>query len=332
MIWIIAGVVVVGFLIFCSAFFSSVEMAFVSLDRAAIADKARAGDKRARILRRLLKKPDEVISAIVIGNNLVNIFASILSGAIVTEVFGSLGYGIFVATVMMFFLVLIFGEATPKAFGINNEKLALRVVRSLAFIRWLFHPLVMFLTGVSNQFISLIGGHEKRPAVVTEREIMAMMRLGEEEGTIHADEREMVNEVFEFDETRAYEIHTTRDKVVFIHQKATVDELIQMSIDTGFSRFPVFRRNIDDVVGMVHVKDSLNLEDTSIPVKQIMRPILKIDLSMKADDVFRAMKEHKTHLALLQDRHGTTLGLLSMEDLIEEIFGEIADEHDKKVK
>ena len=131
MIWIIAGVVVVGFLIFCSAYFSSVEMAFISLNRAAIADKARAGNKRARVLRRLLKKPDEVISAIVIGNNLVNIFASILSGAIVTEVFGSLGYGIFVATVMMFFLVLIFGRLLRRRLGF-----IMRSLRCVLHVRW----------------------------------------------------------------------------------------------------------------------------------------------------------------------------------------------------
>lgn len=329
MIWIVAGVFVIGFLIFCSAYFSSSEMAFVSVNRALIIDKAREGDKRARILEKLLENPDNVISAIVIGNNLVNIFASILAGAIVTAAFGSLSYGIIVATVMMFLLVLIFSEATPKALGMNNEKLLLRVARSLLLVTKLFYPLVVLLTRISNGLISLIGG-EKQPAVVSEKEIMAMMRLGEEEGTIEKDEREMVNEVFEFDETRAYEIHTTKDKIEFLRDTDTVEDLIKKSIQTGFSRFPVYRKNTDDVVGMVHVKDSLIIEDTSLKVKDIMRPILKIDLRMKVDDVFRAMKQHKTHLALLRDQKGKTLGLLSMEDLVEEIFGEISDEHDKK--
>ena len=329
MIWIVAGVFVIGFLIFCSAYFSSSEMAFVSVNRALIIDKAREGDKRARILEKLLENPDNVISAIVIGNNLVNIFASILAGAIVTTAFGSLSYGIIVATVMMFLLVLIFSEATPKALGMNNEKLLLRVARSLLLVTKLFYPLVVLLTRISNGLISLIGG-EKQPAVVSEKEIMAMMRLGEEEGTIEKDEREMVNEVFEFDETRAYEIHTTKDKIEFLRDTDTVEDLIKKSIQTGFSRFPVYRKNTDDVVGMVHVKDSLIIEDTSLKVKDIMRPILKIDLRMKVDDVFRAMKQHKTHLALLRDQKGKTLGLLSMEDLVEEIFGEISDEHDKK--
>lgn len=327
MIWIIFGVLTIVFLIFISAFFSSSEMAFVSVNKAVIVDKARKGDKKAKILENLLKHPDNVISAIVIGNNIVNIFASILAGVIATTIFGNIGIGI--ATVVMMFLILIFSEATPKAFGIKNETLALRVAKSLSIITKLFHPIVVFLNYISNGLISLIGG-KKRKTAVTEHEIMAMMRLGEEEGTIEKDEREMVNDVFEFDDTHVYEIYTPKDKVEFISVNDTVEDLIQKSITTGFSRFPAYKKNLNDIVGMVHVKDSLVIEDTSLKVKKIMRKILKIDSSMKVDDVLREMKRNKTHLALLQNREGKTLGLVSMEDLIEEIFGEISDEHDVK--
>jgi len=330
MIWIIFGILTIIFLIILSAFFSSSEMAFVSVNRAAIADKARKGDKRAIILKRLLKNPDNVISAIVIGNNIVNIFASILAGAVTTAYFGNIGIGI--ATVVMMFILLVFSEVTPKAFGIKNETLALRVARPLSIITKVFHPIVVLLTSISNGLISLVGGKSKRKTVVTEDEIMAMMRLGEEEGTIEKDEREMVNDVFEFDETRAHEVYTPKEKVEFINEEESVADLIQKSIKTGYSRFPAYRKNLDDVVGMVHIKDSLIIKDTSLTVKNIVRPILKIDFHMKVDDVLREMKRNKTHLALLQDKKGKTLGLLSMEDLIEEIFGEIADEHDRKLK
>ena len=327
MMWIIFGVLTIVFLIIVSAFFSSSEMAFVSINKAVIIDKARKGDKKAKILEGLLKNPDNVISAIVIGNNLVNIFASILAGVIATSIFGNIGIGI--ATVVMMLSVLIFSEATPKAFGIKNENLALKVARPLSIITKLFHPMVVLLNYISNGLISLLGG-KKRETVVTEHEIMAMMRLGEEEGTIEKDEREMVNDVFEFDETHVYEIYTPKSKVEFIHESDTIEDLIQKSIKTGFSRFPTYGKNLNDIVGMVHVKDSLIIEDTSLQVKNIMRKILKIDSSMKIDDVLREMKLNKTHLALLQDRDGKTLGLVSMEDLIEEIFGEISDEHDVK--
>jgi len=327
--WVIFGILTIVFLIFVSAFFSSSEMAFVSINKAVIIDKARKGDKKAKILEELLKNPDNVISAIVIGNNLVNIFASILAGVIATTIFGNIGIG--VATVVMMLLILIFSEATPKAFGIKNENLALKVARSLSIITKLFHPMIVLLNYISNGLISLLGG-KKRKTTVTEHEIMAMMRLGEEEGTIEKDEREMVNDVFEFDETHVYEIYTPMDKIEFIHESDTIEDLIQKSIKTGFSRFPAYRKDLNDIVGMVHVKDSLSIEDISLPIKNIMRKILRIDSSMKADDVLREMKRNKTHLALLQDRDGKTLGLVSMEDLIEEIFGEISDEHDAKLE
>jgi putative hemolysin len=230
----------------------------------------------------------------------------------------------------MTLLILIFSESTPKAFGIHNETFALRIARPLKFVTMLFHPLVMALNFISQGILRLFGRQNHRKTQVTEDEIMAMMRLGEEEGTIEKDEREMVTEVFEFDETLAYEIYTPKEKVEFIHVNDSIDALIDKAINTGFSRYPVYDKNHDDVIGMVHIKDTLIIEDTTIPVRNIMRDMLKISSQMKADDVVREMKRQKTHLALLQDPQGKTLGLVSMEDLIEEIFGEIADEHDVK--
>jgi putative hemolysin len=278
------------------------------------------------MLNRLLQNPENVISAIVIGNNLVYILASIIVGAIATMIFGNIGIGI--ATVLMILLVIIFGESTPKSFGIRNMRFALRVARPLVFITNIFHPLVLLLTSISNGLIRLVGGKVRSRSIITEKEIMAMMRLGEAEGTIERDEREMVKGVFKFDETHASEVYTPHENVVFLQENDTIVDLIQKSIQTGFSRFPVFRNNLDDIVGMVHVKDSLAVTEKNVSVKSIMRPILKIDSSMKVDDVLRVMKVKKTHLALLQTEDGKTRGLVSMEDLIEEIFGEIADEHD----
>jgi putative hemolysin len=326
MIWIIIGIVVILCLLLFSAFFSSAEMAFISINRAVVKEKAREGEKHAIILDRLLQKPENVISAIVIGNNLVNILASIIAGTITTMVFGNIGIGI--ATVVMILLVIIFGESAPKSFGIRNMRFALRVARPLAFVTRILHPLVVLLTGISNVLVRLVGGKSKSRSIITEKEIMAMMRLGEAEGTIARDEREMVKDVFEFDETHVSEVFTPKENVVFLQENDTIASLVEKSIQTGFSRFPVCRANLDDIIGMVHVKDTLGMIDKNISVKSIMRPILKIDSSMKIDDALRLMKAEKTHLALLQTIDGKTKGLVSMEDLIEEIFGEIADEHE----
>ena len=326
MIFTILSILIIAIMIFISAFFSGSEMAIISIDRALIVDKARNGDKRAKVLEKLLKKPDDVISAIVIGNNIVNIFASILAGFVATYFFGNLGIGI--ATALMFFLVIIFSESTPKAFGRKNELWALRSARSVYFCTKIFYPAVVFVRYISNSLLHLLRKPKKDHDFVTEEKIMAMMRLGEEEGTIEKDERAMVNDVFEFDETIADEVDRPKYKIEFIHQNETVEKLIKKSIKTGFSRFPVYNKNYDDIVGMVHIKDSLYIKDKKTKIKKIMRDVLIVQPNIKADDVFRKMRDYKTHLAVLKDKHGKTIGLISMEDLVEEIFGEISDEHD----
>lgn len=326
MIWMLVSIVIIILLICFSAFFSSSEMAFISVNKAVIVDNARSGDKRAKALVELLKNPDYVISAIVIGNNIVNIFASVLAGFVATAIFGNIGVGI--ATVVMFFLVIIFSESTPKAYGRNNVKWALMVAFPLLIFTKLFHPTVLLVEFISSGLLSLMGMKNKQKEVVTEGEIMAMMRLGEEEGTIEEDEREMVEDVFDFDETIADEVDMPKYKIEFIHENDTIENLIEKSVNTGFSRFPVYRKDVNDIVGMVHIKDSLHIKDRSCPVKKIMRDVLKINPDIKVDDVFRKMKQRRIHLAVLQSKEGKTIGLVSMEDLIEEIFGEISDEHD----
>jgi len=226
-------------------------------------------------------------------------------------------------------LVVIFGEVTPKAFGMRNEKMALKIARLLQIITKIFYPVSVFLTIISNGIIKLAGGKEKKKTAVTEEEIRAMLELGEEDGTIKMDEKEMVNEILDFDDTKVWEVKVPRDEIVALNENDSVETLIKKSLETGFSRFPVYRDNIDDIVGMVHVKDALAIEDKSMPISEIIRDILKIRAGMKADDVLREMQRRKTHIAILQGEDGSTLGLVTLEDLIEEVFGEIADEHDK---
>lgn len=325
MIWILLGLVTIIVLVVLSAFFSGSEMAFISVNRAVVRERSKKNNHRATILDSLLKKPDNVVSAIVVGNNLVNILASIIAGALATRVFGDVGIGI--ATALMTLVVVIFGEVTPKALFMRNERLALRASKPLYIITKIFHPLAAFLTFLSNVLIKAMG-EEKRKSAVTEEEIRAMLELGEEEGAIERDEKEMVTEALDFDDTKAWEVHVPREDIVCLHEDDTVEALIKKSIDTGFSRFPVFRDTIDDIVGMVHVKDTLLVADKKRPLKDIMRDILKIRAGMKADDVLREMQRRKIHLAILHGDDGKTLGIVTMEDLIEEVFGEIADEHD----
>jgi len=326
MIWILLGLIAIVFCIVLSALFSGAEMAFISVSRARVRELTKKGDSRANTLDNLMKAPDEVVSAIVVGNNIVNIFASVIAGAIATTVFGDIGIGI--ATALMTMIIVIFCEVTPKAFGINNEKMAIRIARPLHILTMILYPVSVALTAVSNAIIVLAQGKNHRRTAVTEGEIRAMLELGEEEGTIKKDEREMVNEIFDFDETQAGEVHVPRRDIVFLQEEDSIKKLVQTSLGTGYSRFPVYRENIDDIVGLVHIKDTLAVEDRQESISTILREVLKIRAGMKADDVLREMQRRKVHLAVMQGEDGLTLGLVTLEDLIEEVFGEITDEHD----
>ncbi|NAT10361.1 hypothetical protein C4E22_02230 [ANME-1 cluster archaeon AG-394-G06] len=322
--WLIA-LPVIGLLILLSSFFAAAEMAFVSVDRIKVREESVKGKRNAILLEKLLENPDEVVSAVVVCNNLVNITASILAGTIAMYLLGKIGVGI--ATAVMTSLIIIFGEVIPKAYGINNEQFAFTVSRHLRLIRTIFYPIVKAFTVISDAFLKMLGKEKRGKLIVTEEEIKTLMDLGVQNGTIKKDEQELVEEIFEFDETEAKEVYVPVKQMVGLWENETVEELINKSIKTGHSRFPIYMGNKEEIVGMVHVKDAL-LKDKNMPVKEIMREIIKISPKMKVDDVLRKMQRMKLHMAVIQSKEGKIIGLVTMEDLIEEIFGEIRDEHD----
>ncbi len=327
MLWEIITLLAISLLIILSAFFAASEMAFVSVNRLVVIEEVKKGNKKAIILDRLLEKPDEVVSAIVVGNNIVNITASIIAGVIATHFLGNIGVG--VATAVMTLLIIIFGESTPKSIGINNDEFAIKMAPHINLIKKIFYPAARGFTFISNSIIKIFDIKKARKNVITEQEIKTMLDIGVKEGTINSDEKELVEEIFDFDETRAVEVYMPKEKMVYLNEDDTVGDLIKKSVETGYSRFPVCREGIDDVVGMVHVKDALT-KDKNIPLKEIMRDILKISPGMKVDDVLREMQKRKVHMAVIQAKDGKIIGLVTLEDLIEEIFGEIKDEHDMK--
>ena len=322
--WLIA-LPVIALLILLSSFFAAAEMAFVSIDRIKVREESVKGKKNAILLEKLLESPDEVVSAVVVCNNLVNITASILAGTIATYLLGNIGLGI--ATAIMTSLIVIFGEVIPKAYGINNAQFAFKVSKYLHLIRTIFYPIVKAFTVISDAFLKIMGKEKRGKLIVTEEEIKTLMDLGVQNGTIKKDEQELVEEIFDFDETEAKEVYVPVKQILGLQENDTVEELINKSIKTGHSRFPIYMGNKEEIAGMVHVKDAL-LKDKNMPVKEIMREIIKIPPKMKVDDVLRKMQRMKMHMAVIQSKEGKIIGLVTMEDLIEEIFGEIQDEHD----
>ena len=324
MIWIIIVIVVV-LLIFLSSFFAAAEMAFVSVNRINVRERSKASEKNAIIIEKLLKKPGEVISAIVICNNLVNITASILAGVAAAFLFGNVGVGI--ATAVMTLIVVVFGEAIPKAYGIHNEKFAFRVAKYLNLLTVIFSPIAKGLSILSNVFLKMLGKEVEKKGLITEEEIKIMLELGVQDGTIKSDEKVLVNEVFDFDETETREVYTPINKVYFLKENDTLKQLKKKAVETGHSRFPVYNEKKKDIIGIAHVKDAL-LKDEKIKIKEIIKSVLSVKQKMKADNVLRKMQKQNVHMAIVKSKKGKIIGIVTLEDLIEEIFGEISDEHD----
>jgi putative hemolysin len=317
---------VIVLLILLSSFCAAAEMAFVSVDKHKVRKESLNGHKSAIVLEKLLKEPDEVISAIVIGNNLANITASVLAGALATSLVGNIGVGI--ATAVMTLLIVVFGEAIPKAYGIHNDKFAFLVSRPLYVLRGAFYPLVKAFSVVSDVFLHLMGKEQRGKTVVTEEQVKQLIAIGVHDGTIKKDEQKLVEEIFKFDETKVADVHVPLEQVVSIPETVTIEALLKLSADTGYSRFPVHRdEHEEEIMGIAHVKDAL-LRDVHTPVREIIRETVTISPKMKADDVLREMQRIKVHMAVLQSKEGRVIGIVTLEDLIEEIFGEIRDEHD----
>ncbi|MBC7081049.1 MAG: HlyC/CorC family transporter [Thermoplasmatales archaeon] len=326
MLWWVL-IILICILLALSSFFSAAEMAFVSVDRIRIRGEAIKNNKKAILLEKLLEKPEEVINSITICNNIVNVTASVIGGVISANFFGSIGIGLI--TALMTFSVIVFGEALPKAFGVNNYKFAIKIANYLYLIRKIFYPIAKILYSFSKIVLKLVKKDEEKSRV-DEEEIKIMLDIGVKNGTIEKDEKKLIEEIFDFNDTKVKEICIPPEKMVCVSENETVESFLKKFLRTGYSRFPVYGKNKDDIIGMVHVKDAIYASsiDKNMKIRQIARNIIKVDPSMNADDILREMQRRKTHMAVIKSIDGRILGLVTMEDLIEEIFGDIKDEHD----
>jgi len=314
-----------------SAFFSASETALISIGKIRVRHLVEEKVKGAGLVARLLDSPSKLISTILVGNNVVNIAASALATAIAIRMWGSAGVGI--ATGVMTLLVLIFGEITPKTIAAQYpEKVVLRVARPIYWIMLLLTPVVKVFTFITNAFIKTIGGevHRVEP-YITEEEIRTMVSVGQEEGVIETEEKEMIHNIFEFNDTYVKEIMVPRPDIVGIENTTSFEELIEVVKEEQFSRIPVYEATIDNIIGIIYVKDLFVLsaeEREQFDPTKYMRKAYYIPEFKKVGDLFNEFRHQKIHMAVVVDEYGGTAGIITMEDIIEEIVGEIADEYD----
>jgi CBS domain containing-hemolysin-like protein len=317
-------IIVLIALVLLSGFFSSAETALFSISKVKARHIAKTKGKTNTLIKKMKEDPHKLLSTILIGNNLVNVAASALATALAIKLIANHAVGI--ATGVMTLAILIFGEIFPKSLATRNNVLIARlVIIPLYWLSILFSPIILFLN-----FIPQITGKIQRKHRVTEEELMTFVEVVEEEGEIKEEEKELIHNIFEFDDTNASEIMTPRADMYVIDADEKLD--LEGIMQSGFTRIPVIEDDIDHVVGILNIKD-LFMEQArangELEVRQIMNKPYFVPEYKKLDSLLQQFKKRKQHMAIVVDEHGGVSGLITLEDALEEIVGEIVDETDK---
>jgi len=319
-----------------SGFFSGAEIALSSLDKLTLKSLVKENKRKGRWIEALVSKPSQWLITVLIGNNLVNIAAGSLATILVGQLIGGTpGKVAGIATGVVTFIILLFGEIVPKRYCQQHARtISLRIAGPLLLLSRVFDPIVKALTFLSQIILRIVGIRDVRMQhPVTEQEIHTLIDIGGEEGALEEGEEELAHSALEFDETQVKEIMVSRTKMVCIEQEATLSELIELVKKSGYSRIPVYYKNIDNIVGLAYIKDVLNLLpeiNEDLRVREIMHPPLFVPYTARLSELFRKLQKEKTHLAIVVDEYGGVAGIVTMEDLLEEIVGEIEDEYDRE--
>lgn len=334
-------------LILFNAYFAASEIAYISLNDAKIEKQAKEGNKKAKQIQKMLKSPSKFLATIQIGITL----AGFLSSAFASDAFAdklapvlntwfpmiSLGVwksvSIILITIILSFFTLVLGELVPKRIAMKNyEKIAfgtISVIRALSIITL---PFVKLLTFVTNMISKLFGVGESEEEIVTEEEIKMMVDQGEEKGTIGEEERELINNVFEFNDITVSEIMTHRTDIFGIDINSKIEDIIQdmAKEDYRYSRIPVYDETIDEIKGILYVKDVLkNMNKKTSKIKSIMKEAYFVPQNKLINELFKELQKNKKQMAVIVDEYGGTAGIVTMEDILEELVGDIYDEYDK---
>ena len=318
-------------LFFLSAFFSGSETAYLAVNRAKIQKLAKEGDPRAQVLLELLRHPNRVLATILVGNNLVNITAASVATSIAIDLFGSTGIGI--ATGLVTLIVLVFGEITPKSYATTNaEKVALLVAKPIKVLMKLLSPVVFVLSKLAKLLVKSFGGEVKLGPFITEEELKMLVEVGEEVGAIEKDEKEMISGIFEFGETDVKEVMVPRIDMKCISADESIEAARKLILETGHSRIPVYEGSIDNIIGILYAKDLLRYLNSKKAkpksLREIIRPAYFVPETKKLDDLLREFQQNRVQIAIVVDEYGGTAGMVTIEDILEEIVGEIKDEYD----
>ena len=331
---ILIQTIVLFILLIASGFFSASETSLMSLSKIRLRHMQEEGVKGAKLVANLIEDSNKLLSSILIGNNVVNIAATSISTALFTSLIPGAS-GVAIATAVMTVLVLLFGEITPKTIASNNsEKVAIFVARPIKIIIFILRPVVWVFNLVTNIIFKLLGIKDKgNQPYITEEELKTMVNVSHEEGVLEIEERQIINNVFQFGDMQAKEAMVQRLDMIAINSEDKYEEIIDMFKNEKFSRMPVYNESIDDIIGILNIKDIIFLSDEEIEAfdinNYIREPFFTYEFK-KITQLLEEMKKEKSQIAIVVDEYGGTSGLITIEDLVEVIVGDIEDEYDEE--
>ena len=314
------------------ALLSSSEVAFIAFNRIRIRHLIEKGSSSAETAQKIRDQHDRLFSAVILSGNLFTVLATSVGTALALKFFGE-EYGIIISTIIMTFLTVVFGELAPKTFAVTHaEKVALFMAKPMEMYIKLISPLAWIFNKLSSLIIRFFGGEIKpTPQFLTEEEMKAMISIGEEEGTLEKEEKEMLHKVFEFGDKKVSEAMVPRTEIVAVSEDAVVADVLEFLTTNGYSRYPVIKDTVDNIVGLLYVKDILiKMEKEEVtrttPIKNIVRDAYYIPESKMVTELLDEMQKNKFQVAIIVDEHGGTAGLITLEDIMEEIVGGLQDE------
>ena len=321
--------VIIGILVFLSAFFSSSETALVTVNKIRMKNLAENGDKRAAKVLKVTSDSGKMLSAILIGNNIVNIGASSIATILAVDIFGDIGSGI--ATGTLTFIILIFGEVTPKTMAtIKADNFALSIAGIIDILMIVLTPIIFIINTLASGVLRLLRVNpNEADKAMTEDEIRTIVDESQESGAIEDEEREMIHNVFDFGDSLAKEVMIPRIDMTFVEADATFEELIELYRENKYTRYPVYDESTDYVIGIINMKDVILLQnEEAFSIRKLTREPYFTYEHKNTADLFVEMRKSSIPLAIVLDEYGVTAGMITLEDLLEEIVGEIRDEYD----
>jgi CBS domain containing-hemolysin-like protein len=319
----------IGFLLLgLSAFFSASETAVMGISRLRLRYLAQTGDRRAQLLQRLRDDPTRFLASILVGNNAVNVILASIATALFIAWLGDPGLELAMLTSTI--LILLFGEVLPKGLAATDgERVAMAVARPVSIVVQVLAPIAVVFNGITDAVLRAVGREMGREPAPSQEELEMVVDAMEQHGVLDRDEREMIHGIIQFADTSVQEIMVPRPDILAVASDTSIGHAAKLLLSGHFSRLPVYQGTLDNVAGFVHLRDLMRAEGADRPVGELVRPVLFVPETRKVDGLFRDMRRERVHLAIALDEHGSTSGLVTLEDLLEEIVGDILDEYDE---